>query len=65
MAWLKFNAFSVEERITMLREAGIPADADTVDHYFAQLVETAIEQNMELLGADWPGSPNPDLLKKP
>lgn len=64
LAWLKFNAFSLEERIAMLREAGIPADVDTVDHYFSQLVETAIEQNMKLLGADWPGKTTDDLLKK-
>ncbi len=51
LAWLKFNAFSLEERVAMLREAGIPADADTVDHYFTQLVETAIKEGLELLGA--------------
>lgn len=48
----------------MLREDGIPADAGTVHHYFGQLIEIAIERDLELLGAGWPWGPEPDLLKK-
>ena len=51
LAWEKFNAFPLEEKVAMLNEAGIPADASTVTHYFNQLIEIAIDSDMELLGA--------------
>ncbi len=63
LAWRKFNAFSLEERVAMLQQAGIPADENTVSHFYSQLIEIAINDDMELLGANWPDGPQPDLLK--
>ena len=64
LAWEKFNAFSLEEKVEMLKADGIPADEHTVNYYFSQLVEIAIERDLELLGAGWPWGPESGLLKK-